>query len=536
MSEMLDVAIIGAGVSGVYCGWRLLDTGTRKSVTVFEASERVGGRLLSVEPPGMPGTRAELGGMRILPATQPRIAWLVERFGIETYPFPVDEPRNIAYLRGEHLRLSDFSDPAKVPYRLSFNERGKTAGTLVIEAIEQIVPGITAMSQQERRTAVRSAKFRGKPLYQQGFWQVLYQVMSPEAYALAVDAGGYLSTLSSWNAADAIPWYLSDFGVDAEYHAFTGGFQQVPLEVASAFEAAGGTIELGTKLVRFDACEGGYALTFADGTTRQAAAVILAMPRRSLELIEPSGVVMGDPEAQQLMASVTPQPLFKLFCAYGYPWWTAAGVEAGRTVTNLPIRQTYYWPTPDGSPRESGRSLLMASYDDGDNIDFWTGFRQKRGVDWMDGALAKRFVGHHALFEDAAPAGEAAEGAKGAVDTPPGGAWGDYRPTVAMVEEIQRQAASVHDLSFVPHPYAAAFMDWGDDPYGGGWNAWNVGVESWAVEAQIVQPVEGVAVYICGEAYSSAQGWVEGALDTADAVLEKGFGIVPGFVEAEAGL
>jgi hypothetical protein len=33
-------------------------------------------------------------------------------------------------------------------------------------------------------------------------------------------------------------------------------------------------------------------------------------------------------------------------------------------------------------------------------------------------------------------------------------------------------------------------------------------------------------LYICGEAYSDAQGWVEGALQTADLVLAK-FGVEP---------
>jgi monoamine oxidase len=38
--------------------------------------------------------------------------------------------------------------------------------------------------------------------------------------------------------------------------------------------------------------------------------------------------------------------------------------------------------------------------------------------------------------------------------------------------------------------------------------------------------VPDVPVYICGEAYSRAQGWVEGALDTADQVLAK-LGVAP---------
>ena len=42
----------------------------------------------------------------------------------------------------------------------------------------------------------------------------------------------------------------------------------------------------------------------------------------------------------------------------------------------------------------------------------------------------------------------------------------------------------------------------------------------------IIQPRKDAGVYICGEAYSDAQGWVEGALQTADMVLKK-FDIKP---------
>jgi protoporphyrinogen oxidase len=62
----LDLAIVGAGVSGLYSGWRWMTSpvgqGTRSAV--FECSNRIGGRLLTVQPPDMPDARIELGGMR----------------------------------------------------------------------------------------------------------------------------------------------------------------------------------------------------------------------------------------------------------------------------------------------------------------------------------------------------------------------------------------------------------------------------------------------------------------------------------------
>ncbi len=119
---------------------------------------------------------------------------------IETYDFPVDEPQNIAYLRGVYLRLSDFTaKPKKVPYHLSFLEHGGTAGEIILNAIDQIVPGITdpGLDEYQRRQMVKNATFAGMPLYQQGFWNVLLRVISGEAYLLGVDAGGYNSTPKS---------------------------------------------------------------------------------------------------------------------------------------------------------------------------------------------------------------------------------------------------------------------------------------------------------------------------------------------------
>ena len=148
----IDIAIVGGGVSGIYSAWKLKQKHPKKKIEIFEASDHIGGRLLSVQPPDIDNMVAELGGMRILENTQPRIVKLLKELNrklrkgkkIETYDFPVDENQNIAYLRGVYLRLSDFTqNPDKVPYQLSFLEKGGTAGSIIVNAINQIVPGIT---------------------------------------------------------------------------------------------------------------------------------------------------------------------------------------------------------------------------------------------------------------------------------------------------------------------------------------------------------------------------------------------------------
>ncbi|MCV9929815.1 FAD-dependent oxidoreductase [Flavobacterium sp. LS1R49] len=530
-NKKIDIAIVGGGVSGVYSAWKLKTKYPDKKIVLFEGGDHIGGRLLSVIPPGIPNMVAELGGMRILENTQHLIVKLIEDINkklspeeqIKLYDFPVDQPQNIAYLRGEHLRLSDFtSDPDKVPYKLSFLEKGNTSGTIIVNAIEQLVPGVTNtnLTEKERLDMCHKATFEGEPLYTLGFWNLLYRVISGEAYQFSIDSGGYNSTLVNWNAADAIPWYLSDFGLVPKYKGFKNGFQQVPISLANFFEQDGGEVRLNAKLEGFESKNNIFELTI-NGEIIEATQLILAMPRRSLDLLTNTSPRLQ--EIQSLISSVTPRPLFKVFTTYSSPWWRNAGytdpvegyvpLQSGRTVTDLPIRQTYYWPINNGDPSQSGESMLLASYDDGSNIGFWDGLRPQRKKAWKKG------ISHADLISDPfIGEGANAEIAESKVLNQ---SWHDYQAPRKMVEELDRQLKQIHDVDYTPAVQSASFRDWGEDPFGGGWNSWNIGVKSWEVKEQIVHPIENCSLYICGEAYSDAQGWVEGALQTADIMLTK---------------
>jgi hypothetical protein len=96
-----------------------------------------------------------------------------------------------------------------------------------------------------------------------------------------------------------------------------------------------------------------------------------------------------------------------------------------------------------------------------------------------------------------------------------------YQASQAMVEEVHRQILELHGIRELPRPCAAAYMDWSDDPYGGGWHCWKAGVKYNCIMPQMRHPVRSEKVYICGEAYSANQGWVEGALETAEALLSE---------------
>src|SRR5215472_7657708 len=130
-NEVLDLAIVGAGISGIYSAWRLVtadpasvrilgrpvSTGSRLRVTVFEGSQRVGGRLLSVRAPDLSAT-CELGGMRFA-SSHKRVISLINELKLSHHGFYTSHSQNHVLLRGKHLRVSDLNNPALLPYRLT---------------------------------------------------------------------------------------------------------------------------------------------------------------------------------------------------------------------------------------------------------------------------------------------------------------------------------------------------------------------------------------------------------------------------------
>src|SRR5205823_1043031 len=97
----------------------------------------------------------------------------------------------------------------------------------------------------------KEALWRGWPIYMWGFWNYLYSSLSPEAYSLVADASGYDTIVNNWNAADAIPWFLADFGDGVTYQFPPAGMQAFPDRIAERFVNGGGTIWCGWQLKGF---------------------------------------------------------------------------------------------------------------------------------------------------------------------------------------------------------------------------------------------------------------------------------------------
>ncbi|MDE1993778.1 MAG: FAD-dependent oxidoreductase [Rhizobiaceae bacterium] len=553
----VDVAIVGGGIGGIYTGWRLLTSRLNDSrladwetargklkVSLFEGSERIGGRLLSARSPHMPDTTAEVGGMRYVAPAQTLVTGLVECvLKLPWHEQVVDLPGNIAFLRGKLLRTSDLGNAAALPYWLDPAEAawlaagkgGSPAGLIGRVLMHQMPDLMKHLNAGTLRQYLETVTLDGLPLWQHGLWNLLAKHMSADGYAAARATVGYDCLGGNTNALDLTAEYF-DFTPGVSYRMVNGGYETVPWELQSRFQAAGGEIQFQQWLAGFtgvtlDDGSEGIRLRFQDGRTMTARAIVLAMPRRAIELLDPEGEALGPANIQfrEDLASVSPIPLFKCFLLYPNCWWQDSGVSSGRSLTDMPIRQCYYWPVgPQGTaiPKRDDPGLVMV-YDDLLNVGFWEGLDKRAEVHKAGLPMSLRSLGHHwPLFkrkEAVTAAGSADPFAKRLAEN-----WTQHPATTQMVSELHRELKQMHGIDNAPDPIDAAYMDWSRDPFGGGVHLWNVNVRSDVMLKRMTQPVDNFPCYVCGEAYSTNQTWAEGALQTAEIVLQQRLGVPKG--------
>ena len=350
-----------------------------------------------------------------------------------------------------------------------------------------------------------------------GFWNLVKDRTSSEGYAFLDQAGGYYSNTINWNAAEAFPYMVGDFSsATASYRTIEGGYDLLAYALAYHYLQAAQT-ELWTenRLVSIASpakgkgkATGKYTLTFYNvkagkNWTVRASQLILAMPRRSLELLALTNPLLQQPPFTHQLESVIMEPSFKLLLGFEKPWWQPMlNTTSGHSITDLPMRQCYYF----GTDPTNGHSLFLASYNDMQTVTFWKALNENRP--------GKK------LFQPRATALASQKSLSAAVLT-------KYRAFDVMVAEAMSQVRELHQDPTIPEPYVALYKDWTDDPYGGGYHAWKADYNIQETMEYMRQPWPAEAIYICGEAYSDQQGWVEGAFCVAEKMLRQSFQLTP---------
>jgi monoamine oxidase len=468
----LDVAIVGAGVAGTYLALQLIKARPEWRVVVFERSQRIGGRLWSMHVDGL-AKPIELGGMRFMSGHR-LVQSVVDELGIEARDFdPTGQPERTV-LRGVVGASTDDAAGGR-GYELPTGEAGRSASDLMGAAFRRIVPRVNDLDEAGWRRERATARLSGRPLIDWSLDEALASILSPEGHRFATDAFGYDSGLRPHNAGDAIQYLVGTGHPSGKARVPIDGMDRIPRELAARFEALGGTVQLGLDVVRLEANNGKVLLGCADGSGIRARRVVLTVPIPALQTLAHASPILAGPTWRRLFGSIAGYAGTKLYCWYDRPWWRDGPTPPTgiRTTTDMPPRKVFYF---DEAPDRPAAMLAI-----------FTDFRHNDPIVVL------------------------ADGRSGGAPA-----------TDALLDALQGWLARAHPGAVVPaRPIGSAFQHWGVDRREVAWHYWRPGSNSDEMLELAVQPDPTLPIHIGGEVFTRAGAWVEGALRSANAVVDR---------------
>lgn len=332
------VAVVGAGIAGLHCAYRLQQAGV--NVTVYEASTRVGGRMFSVKDDAYDGQVFELGG-ELIDTNHATLFALAEELDIE-----LDD------------RLADTAIQPDV----WFVGGEEIAEATVVEQFSAVAPAMADAAAAADGDDDAFSKLDATPL---SAW--LADNVPPDEYAalnalltaayrgefgLETDQQSALNLLYLIGSDEPDPFRI--FGEsDERYHAHEGS-AAFPLRLAD--KLSDGTLELGSKLTRLSGGDArGFTLQLSDAKTGSksevhADHVVLAMPYSVLRKLR-LDVPLSDLK-QQIIAELGYGTNAKVMGSFETRVWREEHRKSGSVTSDLPLQQT--WDTSIGQPGKRG--------------------------------------------------------------------------------------------------------------------------------------------------------------------------------------
>jgi len=562
---MTTYSIFGAGPAGIYVAWRLASSGqltSGDSIDLYEwgnysltpgdgGTRRPAGRICSHHYQGDPSSSyVEVGGMRFLqwdPTTSSGhqlVSLAIDALGLsgDVVPFlTTDDP--LLYLRGQNLYQGQISGSVAAPYN---TDAAQLPADDLFSSISKLLTGEAKLASRAEQCAFYESGVlpdstnsfvydAGDPAANIGYWNFFYDQAGNEGYNYAADAGGYSSNVINWNAANAAV-YNGEFAPGGAFKTLKTGYSHLFATMLDAArqEAQAREIELqavtNTRLHSIWSVDGRPTFRLASaedpdsgGTPASTDVAFLAMPPNSVELVaqatrsnDLAGSIdfLNNAEVRNYLESVIEQPSLKVAMFFDQPWWETAAYPPklatntfGPTITDLPLRQIYYFGNNASGPDNRPIYGLLASYDDMRFVNFW------RELDIS-------------VFERRTKAQS--------TNTQP--LIGAATATATMERMVLLELAKVHfndpdAAGSIPTPLETVVMDWGLNPFGAGYHAWAAHYDICDVMQRIRTPAEMAGadnnVFLVGSAFSNDQAWVEGAFCTAESVLTEYLGLTP---------
>ena len=525
-----DILIVGAGVAGLYCAYNLLKEKPSRKLTIIERLDRIGGRLDTdlVKIKDLSGetidVKEEEGGMRFNQSMVELLALLQDLDMFEQIvPFGSGDDNNYYNVRGRSFTVAEskLNNNAiwSELYDLLPSERNKSPDDIITAIYHDLVvqngERVPANPMPEFWQRFRlDFKYKNIPLNEWGLW-ALYRSygLSQECINMLADSSGFPAIFFAGIPAGGAYQLLEEFPVNPQFYTLYKGYESLPLELQKRINAMQkpSPIFLSTEVMSIDTMGGRIIVSARRGKERvsiSCSQIILALPATAIQQLQVNSPVLNaekNPRSEELqrdVESVIPLPLCKVNLYYNQAWWRdqiegpVPNVENGGSFTSLPLGSVYAF-----NPMEAGDGTGPASlsiYCDFINANFW---------------LSLQNIGP--MFTS--PLQEEHNNTRPQVM---------FAASEKVVEEATKQLKELFQMLSVPRPVLTSFRIWNaEHQFGYAAHRWALFVDDRKVRKSIANPVKNL--FVCNEAFSDDQGWVNGSLRSCNIILQKYFGIPP---------
>ncbi len=332
--KSLRVIVVGAGPAGLCAAYELQKAG--HDVTVFEARDRVGGRMHTIREPFDDGMYAEAGAL-YLTSNNPGVGYAKE-FGLKLNPVPFrSELGSVVYVKNQRL-LDKKGEDLKYPFDIAEEDQGKTISQL-------------------------QTKYHRAHIFNNEWLKNLNSADYPQPEYLYLDDISMLEFWKKNGANDATVdliklRYYGTYSDDLSQVSILQLFREAAsfLGIQGAYQVDGGNDgickELARRLknpvnfnspvaqIQQDDASASVVVKKKNGekVTKSADAIIVAVPPQVVNKIDCNGAL---PIALlKLLDEIPPIDLTRTYIQTKRRFWEDEGLD-GSAITDLPIDQIY---------------------------------------------------------------------------------------------------------------------------------------------------------------------------------------------------
>jgi monoamine oxidase len=378
-----NITVVGAGLAGLVAASLLKQAG--HNVTILESTNCVGGRINTIRSPFTNGLYLNIGPMRI-PDHHFLTLEYINKFGLAVNLFINQTPLDILYLNGIKTRFNIFEkNPGMLNFPVYPKESGKGAEELLNLAIEPIFDFIN--KDPVKNWALIEKEFQS---YSLGLFLKSYHYQYGTTFSDgAIDMIGLLLDYKAFMG-------MSFFEVLREaasfrtncYYEITGGMDLLPRAFLPQLKNEIRFYQRMRKIVQHHnhvTIHSNHPHTLEHSTITSDLAII-TIPFSVLRFVEIEPYHSFSYYKRKAIRELSYMEATKIGIEFKSRFWERENQFGGKSITDLPIRFTYY---PSQGIGTTGPAVVLGSYTWADEALVWNGLSRKERIHYTLTNLAE---------------------------------------------------------------------------------------------------------------------------------------------------